>query len=322
MKKLTFNGAIRILTLFAALVCGCVDGRYPLAKPSDWSRVEHWYCDAATVDGEKVDVFYVASTDVVSSRLPDGGPSTFAMLTYCECQVLLAEIDWIRRHVFTGEFNFFAPLYHQVTFESLGNPRGGRNADWDEAAVEVCEAFDHYMAHSNGGRRFILAGFSQGASVLRMILKHMTDEQYSRCIAAYSMGFQVTADDLRSPHIRPAKGADDQGVIISYNSSTGPEGAWSLVSGDAACAINPVNWRTDATDAHFEFDGDMVTVRLDPDRHLLYVDGYEPPRNAFTDYFPPGNLHSADLRLYAPFIRQNAIRRAYGTREETHAVQP
>lgn len=306
------NYARLTAVLFSIVLCGCVTEKYPLAMPSDWSIDEHWYQDNIPACEDKVDVFYVAATDIISSTTPDGKKSPLAVLTREECDTIAAECDWFRKNIFTQEFNFYAPIYHQVTFESLGQPRGGRNELWDAAADDVCKAFDTYMASHNGGRRFILAGFSQGASILRALLKHMTDEQYSRCVAAYAIGFQLTEDDLKSPHIRPAKGAADQGVVISFNSVSKLTGALPLLSGDAVCSINPVNWRTDSEPAVFEYKGQKLTASLDTDKHLVIVKGFPESKTAFSGFFPEGNLHVYDRVMYIKPIHDNAVLRAYG----------
>lgn len=316
MKKLSSRLGFLIFGLaWAAIGVGCLhpttaEAPYPLPKPLNWANPISWYADSNPLHENGVDIFYVASTDVMSARDATGAVSPFAALTSNDCQAILREIDWFRQNIYTREFNFFAPLYHQVTFEALGCPKGGRSPTWDAAAEEVCEAFDYYINHFNGHRRFILAGFSQGASILRAILKHMTDEQYARCIAAYSIGFQVTADDLASPHIRPAQSATDQGVIISFNSVTKLSGKMDLLSNRAACSINPVNWRTDATPAPFQVNGQNLTATLDPTHHLVIVNGFTPDPSAFSRYFPTGNLHTYERILYAQTLRENALLRA------------
>ena len=314
-RRRTVSLAVKVYALvglLAALVVGCATDPYPLSRPCDWSRPECWYQDERPTDEKLVDVFYVTSTDIMSSKDAEGRPAALAALTREECAAEQAEMDWFRKNIYTSEFNYFAPLYHQVTFESLGNPSGGRDANWDAAAEEVCGAFDYYMATENRGRRFILVGFSQGASILRTILKHMTDEQYARCVAAYSIGFQVTAEDLASPHVRAAQGADDQGVIISFNSVSKSEGRMPLLSDRSACSINPVNWRTDATPAEFEYGGQTLTATLDVTNHLVVVQGFTPPKTAFSHLFPDGNLHTYERLLYSRQLHDNAVLRAYG----------
>lgn len=304
MKKL------RLAIYLILALCVKAEAFKALPRPSDWSNEAHWFKEVSGEAPDMVDVFYVVSTDVLSSQDADGNDSPLAMLTPDECRLMHGESAWFRKAIFTKEFNFYSPIYHQVTFAHLGNPRGGHNELWDEAANEVCGAFDWYMKHKNNGRRFILAGFSQGASILRAILKHMTDEQYSRMIVAYSIGFQVTAEDLLSPHVRAAKDELDLGVVVSFNSVTSLEGRWDLISGDAACSINPANWRTDATSAEFELDGDMISAKLDPTNHVLLVSGLILRKTPYSHLFPEGNLHVYDRTLYARQIRDNALKRA------------
>ena len=312
MKKNRVGILSALALVCALLIGGCATSPYPLPTPADWDRAEFWYQDPRGVDAELVDVFYVASTDVLASIDPAGKHSPLARLTRAECDMLKQEMDWFRQNIYTREFNFFAPMYHQVTFEALGEPRGGRAPLWDCAAAEVCTAFDHYMKYRNQGRPFILAGFSQGASILRAILKHMTDEQYSRCVAAYAIGFQVTADDLKSPHIRPAQGEDDRGVIVSFNSVSELSGRLAVLCADAACAINPVNWRTDSTPAEFTYADIPVTATLDPDAHVVVVEGFPAVPTPYSHLFPKGNLHTYESVMYAKHLRKNALLRAYG----------
>lgn len=300
----------KVFLVLLLLFCSQAGAFDCLPRPADWSNAAHWLKDVSGTETNRVDVFYVASTDVLASQDAEGNDSPLAVLTPSECQVLRDECKWFRKEIFTQEFNYFAPIYHQVTFSHLGNPHGGCDPLWDDAAAEVCEAFDWYMTHENNGRRFILAGFSQGGSIVRAILKHMTDEQYSRMIVAYSIGFQVTSDDLRGPHIRAVRGADDLGVIVSFNSVSSLDGRWDLLSGDAACSINPANWLTDSTPATFEHNGETITATLDPTNHVIIVSGFTPKKTPYSHLFPPGNLHTYDRTLYARQIRENALRRA------------
>jgi hypothetical protein len=51
------------------------------------------------------------------------------------------------------------------------------------------------------------------------LLKHMTDEQYNRMVAAYAIGYRITEEDCKNKHICPAKGETETGVTISFNSA-------------------------------------------------------------------------------------------------------
>ena len=151
----------------------------------------------------------------------------------------------------------------------------------------------------------------------KVLLKHMTDEQYSRMIAAYSMGFQVTPDELNDPHINAAQGKDDLGVIISYNSVDSTKAIWSQVAGDSGTCINPLNWSTGSDEATLTTEfGDTARVHVDQKRHVLIIEGLDNNKYGGQNYdgtvypMPKGNYHMWEMRFYADNIRDNAIYRA------------
>lgn len=145
------------------------------------------------------------------------------------------------------------PYYHQFTFESINLLTDSFQLEYRKVAEEACEAFDYYMAHMNQGRRFALVGFSQGGMLVLDVLRHMTGKQYARMVAAYAMGYRISTDDLKCRRIVPATDESTAGVTVSYNSVLNNSGIWPFVGGNAAAAINPVNWRTDSTTATFTY---------------------------------------------------------------------
>lgn len=188
------------------------------------------------------------------------------------------------------------------------------------AIQDVKDAFRYYIIHINQGRPFILAGFSQGAMIVLELLKEMDDDTYRRMVAAYAIGVSIPEETLaQCPRIVPARGASDCGVTICYNSARDADCAlWDKKS---AVAINPVNWRTDATYAVLiteptplvpinEQQKDTMIVHLDVESSLLFVEGYKA-----TDYVLPligreGNYHSREIWLYRDALRNNMALRA------------
>ena len=87
--------------------------------------------------------------------------------------------------------------------------------------MDAFAAFDYYIKNYNNGRPFILASHSQGSNVMIFLLAEYMKEHpevYKKMIAAYVIGYSVTDDYLaKNPHLKFAEGADDTGVIISYN---------------------------------------------------------------------------------------------------------
>ena len=163
-------------------------------------------------------------------------------------------------------------------------------------------AFAHYLEHMNGGRPFVLAGFSQGGQIVVELLKEMPDSIAQRMVAAYVLGWKISEEELaKYPVIQPAQRSDDTGVTVCYNSVSSPEAASELVSGGNVVAINPVNWRTDSTPAILH---DSLTVRLDQATKLLIVSGYDRV-DYDTTFFRPGCYHTFEIRWYSDRLREN-----------------
>ena len=145
------------------------------------------------------------------------------------------------------------------------------------AMDDVRRAFAYYLSRLNNGRPFILAGFSQGGTAVVELLKMMDSATRSRLVAAYVIGWHVTDSDLaHTPNIIPARDSADFGVTVCYNSVRDNSCAIPLISQGNRMAVNPVNWRTDATPAILPspLSPDTLTVTLDTSTLLLQVQGY------------------------------------------------
>ena len=139
----------------------------------------------------------------------------------------------------------------------------------------------------------------------------MSDEQYSRLIVSYTIGFEVTEDLLKSKHIIPAMGADDLGVTVSYNSVESVNHIWDKIESNPAVCINPLNWKTDDTPAELIYDGDKALVHVDQEHHLLVIEGLDSNKYDGMGYpIEKGIYHMWDIRFYADAIKKNAIHRA------------
>ena len=298
--------------LLCTLLVGC-SGRQE-AAPSQYASAEMWYQSGDTIDQNKIDLFYIVSTEVLSSVDSLGNVSYQAFLTPEDRKAIDGEFAFVQRNYCKGDFNLFAPYYHQFNFEALGLPEDHFAEVYSEIAKEVCEAFDYYMQHENQGRRFALVGFSQGAMLIRDLLCHMTSSQYQQMVAAYMLGYRLSAEDLENEQIIAANDETTAGVTVSFNSVMNTEAAWDVVCKDAVTAINPVNWQTDTIPAKLDFLGDTLTVTLDEASHLLIVD--VPDAEPYCEWmrnnpaYQMANvsvdcLHRWDLLFYAEKIREN-----------------
>ena len=279
----------------------------------DYQDSTQWYI---TDRQAAADVFYIISTETGDYTMPSGETCHYAD-TYSDSlrAPLYGEMLGVDTLV-SGQLNYYSPYYRQCSLQSFESD-SLKAARMPLALGDVQRAFRYYLKHYNQGRPFILAGFSQGAHIMLELLKEMDDDTFQRLIAAYAIGITIPEPD---PHIIAAKGADDTGVTICYNSvrdTTCTMRGWTKSS----IAINPVNWRTDSTPATLITEPspllpvdkqkkDTMTVCLDTASGLLIVEGF-----TAQDYILPllgqeGNYHTREIWLYRDQLRENMALRA------------
>ena len=311
-----------LLTLTTQTFAGSwhiVDGALPAAP--DYNDTTQWYVQNRN---GVADIFYIVSTETDDYQLPDSPIFHFADTYNDQVRAALygemVGVDYLM----SGDLNYYSPYYRQCTMQafmadSLVTMR------LPLALEDVSRAFNHYLKHLNQGRPFILAGFSQGAMAVVHLLQEMDSATYDRMIAAYVVGANVPQSVVDSClYVVPVQGADDTGVTICFNSVRDPGCMLHMLGDDNAIAINPVNWRTDATPATLvtvpspgrhddEQQTDTLTVHLDPATRLLLVDGYTGTHYVVPLIGKEGNYHSLELWLYRKELCENmALRtRAY-----------
>ena len=290
-------------------------------ESTTWSSASMWYKATTPVADDKTDIFYITSTEVIRDTLSDGRESFLATLTPNDLAAMTEEDAYAEKHFSKGDYNFFCPYYHQFTFGAVTNPNAPYDSLYAAVTREMCEAFDYYMSHHNNGRRFAIIGFSQGAMLALELLKHMTDEQYSRLIAAYAIGYRISQKELdASKHIVPANDEQTPRVTVSFNSTLSQKGIWGSVAEGAVTSINPVNWRTDSTPATFTYNGHKHTVSLNTSDYMLYVNTDKTTAKTYRQWndnpafrsanVNPDCLHHYDLLFYTDFIHDNIAKRS------------
>ena len=298
----------RFLLAAAVLLTAC-SGRGTVPAEPDYDSPASWY---TSLRGGEADIFYISSTETFDHPGPDGRILHFAEAAdSAACPGIRMEMEGVDDRL-SGTFDFYSPFYRQITMETYGSNKLIAKR-FPVAMEDARKAFDHYLKHFNRGRPFVLAGFSQGGQIVVELLKEMPDSIAQRMVAAYVIGWKITREELAGhPIIRPAKRSDDTGVTVCYNSVRRPEDASVLVSGGNAVAINPVNWRTDATPAVMH---DTLTVTLDPVTKLLLVEGYDRV-DYDTSFFNEGCYHTFEIRWYSDMLRENIAERTRAWLEE------
>lgn len=311
-------------------------------EPQNWADSKLWFEGdkrLADIDSSEPDVFYLLPTCLTAWQDSTGlthynaDPTNARHVKAWKLSAQLADT------IFASRANLFMPYYRQAVFEGLQ----GEHADeaMYMATQDALESFDYYLKHYNNGRPFILAGYSQGGKMVTEILKHIDDATYKKLIAAYVVGFGVTAADTvtqkghRTSHVKLAKDESSEGVTVNFNSVTSTDVISQLLcAGNVGC-INPVSWTTTSTpatllavgetpkadDTHFHYGtavvpadaSKAVTVKVDQTNHVLVVDNIDPQRyflSSLSSFFSVGNLHLQELFFYGDYLRRNVLLRS------------
>lgn len=294
-----------LILVFAVMAC---QPRWHETVPAapDYDRGDSWYMSVGDLDA---DVFYILPTCVFDRRDSVARTVCHYMDPADEEQRSAVTYSQMVAEEMFGDCNLYIPYYRQVSMETFLE---GKEAErFPTAMDDLQRAFDHWQDRLNSGRPFILAGFSQGGKGVVELLKRLTPSQAERLVAAYVIGYKVTAQDLENGNILPAQDSVDTGVTVCWNSVRTPADAWPSVSEGNLLCINPVNWSTGSEPAILS---EGITVAVDTVSHLLLVDGFagSPIRIAALDgIITEGNYHLADPELYKAQVRRNVAARVH-----------
>ena len=189
------------------------------------------------------------------------------------------------------------------------------------------------------GVPYILIGHSQGASDLYELLKNTPEiTPESGFAAAYLAGLpkKTAAEierDFEGRGVRMGKGADDVGVILSWN-TVSPDAGDNIFTTPGGFVINPLNWTTESTpadavsvlkNAYFYVSEKEPAGTFSP--ALLNGASADPGRGALVVDLPGGGpydaealmgkgvFHVNDLFFFADSIRDNMALRAAAWRK-------
>ena len=306
-----------------------------VGTPTDYSDADNW-AHLPENAGKDVDTIFFYPTVYVNSA-PDAPaivPVDDPILrfgvknNYGQAPLLFEDIT-----------NLYEPYYRQSNLAALAgkSPEELIPFQFQEQRTDVYAALDYYFANFNQDRPFILAGHSQGSLMLKIALRDYFKEHtdyLEKMVAAYVLGYSFTTDDLAAnPALKFAEGADDTGVIVSWNTE-GPENKYeeNSVVKPGAIAINPINWKRDETyapasenlgdrlpvydewglnalDYHMHTPG-IADARLDTERGIVICttmpDRYlKALASGVRNVFGPASLHTGDYPNYWENIREN-----------------
>lgn len=306
-----------------------------VGTPSDYSDTNNWLnIPEITYD---VDTIYVYPT-VYSDADPDA-PSIAPIDDETMRTGAQSNFDSYG-DVYSQCTNVFAPYYRQTNMFQYTKLDTESILDFQcrEQRTDIYAALDYYFEHYNEGRPFILAGHSQGSMMIRIVLREYMQahpEYYQNMVAAYVLGYSVTKDDFTyNPNLRFAEGADDTGVIVSWNiEGPGNKGQDNIVVCENAISINPINWKTDDTYAsadenlgtYLSYPGEPSDIKadaqVDTERGVVICTVSELP--SVSDYSPAAALyfgaesyHNGDYLFYWENLKENVKLRSQRFLEE------
>ncbi len=331
---------MKLWMMAAILICGmtivissCGNKKTTVAAGSeqseapDYSDKNNWLKLPEVT--KAVDCFYVYPTEYVDDSEE---ATTFADINEPMMRETAPKTYLVQGAAFEDVANVFAPYYRQLNMVAAASMTHDEmeKAFASTPKDDIFAALDYYFENLNGGRPFILASHSQGSAIQKLVLAEYMKahpEYLERMIAAYVIGYAITEDYLKeNPHLKFAEGADDTGVIISWNTeSAANEGQKNGVVLPGAISINPINWKRDETYASAEENlggylfnyekGELEVVPHAADAQVNLKRGVviTTTKNATpvtgTDVFGPGSFHENDYDLYFNNIKANVATR-------------
>jgi len=257
MKKFEIAVTLVAIVSMVGLMAGCGGSSNsgksssPSSAPSstsqnpDYSNKANWLAlPSSKAAKKKVDVFFLYPT--VYQQSSSSEPMVCA-INNPQMQSGAKAAFSRTATAFSPLANIYAPYYQQAAIQVLQLPLAQQQSIvGGTPTTDALAAFDYYIKHYNNGRPFILAGHSQGSNIMiNLMAQYMkkNPDVYKRMIASYVPGYSITPQYLsQNPELKFATGANDTGVIVSYNTtSPAPQMADPVVL-PGAMVINPITW--------------------------------------------------------------------------------
>lgn len=226
-----------------------------------------------------------------------------------------------QKDLYSDYCSIYSPFYSQAAIEVYSMAETESAKFFDIAYADVEQAFLYYIKNCNHGRPLVLAGFSQGGDMcIRLLKDHGDDPAVKKVlVACYAIGWRLTDEEVsKYPHLKPAQGESDTGVIICYDcESVDVKSSLVVPEGMKSHSINPLNWKTDSTPADKTLNKGSVLIDgttlksatgcyIDPVRGTLKLTDisaeiYGPGPSCFKE----GEFHIYDIRFFYQNLKEN-----------------
>ncbi len=324
-RFLNISRCILLVMLAGILLCGCsVEIRTddPETGITDYSEVENWAYFGIGEDKE-ADLFLICPTvdvnDEYNMSLDDEETKDH----------FIGALN-MERGLYEEDTRMYAPFYRQGAMKIYSLDSQKREPYLKEAYKDISAAFEYYLENENEGRPIILAGFSQGADMCyRLLEEYFGDDRLNdQLVAVYVIGWPCTKELVsKYPQIKPAESEDDTGVVISFDcEAPDVEDTFITPAGTKAYTINPLNWKTDGTEADrsenhgacfTDYSGNITKEEeelcgcyIDEGRGIIKVTDIEPEDYpAIIPGLPEGAYHIYDYQFFFRNLQENVGKR-------------
>lgn len=193
-----------------------------IVKADGSETIEHWHANP----NPPIDCFYVYPTVSADDQ------SNSDLIPAADQEIAMTRQQVAR---YQSVCRLFVPMYRQSTVTAMRGavPRGNPKLPYGDVAA----AWHYYLEHYNHGRGFVLIGHSQGAFILRQLIRDEVDGKpvQKRLLSAILMGGDVQVlkgrdigGDFES--IPLCHSAHQIGCVIAYSSfrDTNPPDATTI----------------------------------------------------------------------------------------------
>jgi Protein of unknown function (DUF3089) len=243
---------------YNAIVWVATPGK-PFAEPPsfDYATPDGWAALPGSDATDPVDVFVVHGTTYFRPYHDSWNqPADDAQTNTLVSEVVAAR----NRELYKICCSVFVPRFRQAIMGAMADNAGNREKALALAYADVERAFDDYIAHRNNGRPFILAGASQGARHIFLLLKNRVSgtDLKKRMVAAYPLIWWMKKDQFAkdAPDIAVCSEPTQSGCVVTFN-PVGPNlrtGLNPIFDQTGIICVNPLTWRTDGAYAGFELN--------------------------------------------------------------------
>lgn len=218
--------------------------------------------------------------------------------------------------VFNGSCKIYAPRYQQAVLHNFFTKEELESKEaFQIAYADIKAAFEYYMANYNLGRPIIIAGHSQGAFLIKQLLREYFENKplQTQLVAAYIIGFTVETNYFTS--LQPCADSAQNGCFISYN-TFGWNASSNFADYEHSWCTNPLSWKIDGEYAKSDLHLGGINKKMDGiatnltgckcEEGKLYIQ--KPEEKGFMP-IAGKNYHLYDYQLFYMNIRQNVADR-------------